>query len=183
MRGLASGTTLEKALQLVKRVRTNTQIPIFFMMSYNLVYHYGIEKFVKAMEENQVNGVVIPDLPPEEAPKGLKPTYLIAPTTSPSRMGLITKASHSFIYLVSNMGVTGMRDQLPPSLGPLIKKVKSLSDKPVYVGFGIATPEQAKAIVQYADGIIVGSALVTRLNLNISQGIAFIKSLRQALNS
>ena len=182
MRALASKTTLKKVFALVYKARKQSSVPIVFMLSYNLIYQFGIDKFISEVKRCEVSGYIIPDLPPEETPKNLKPIYLVTPTTTLDRIKTIVNKSTNFVYLVSSTGVTGARTTLPEELTNLIKKVSAISTLPVAVGFGISSTKQAKEISKVADGVIVGSALVKHLSNNLQDGLKFIKELRKALN-
>ncbi|MBI3252020.1 MAG: tryptophan synthase subunit alpha [Candidatus Omnitrophica bacterium] len=173
-RALKRGTTLPKILTLVRNVRKKSQIPVLLMSYLNPLMQYGYERFAKDAKAAGVDGVIVPDLPPEEervfvrALKGKKLdlVYLLAPTTGPARRRVIAKASSGFIYYVSVTGVTGARRQISPSLRPDLSAAKKASRLPLCVGFGIATPGQAKAAAAGADGVIIGSALVRALEKN-----------------
>ncbi|MFH1429073.1 MAG: tryptophan synthase subunit alpha [Candidatus Margulisiibacteriota bacterium] len=181
MRALDQGTSLKKVLAMVKNIRKKTQIPLIFMLSYNLIYKFGIPEFVREVESCSVSGYIIPDLPPEETPKELKPIYLVTPTTTKQRMKMIVNKSSHFIYLVSTTGVTGARESFPSSLKALIKEVKKVSPLPVAVGFGISSPAQAKSIAELADGVIIGSALVKLTEKSTRKALAFINDVKQAM--
>jgi len=168
---LKRGVNLSKILALVKRVRLKTEIPICLMTYYNPVFCYGEERFIKEAKECGVDGLIIPDLPPEEAvglrrmaiKAGLDVINFVAPTTSKERLPFILKTSTGFIYYVSLTGVTGERRQLPPDLLINLKRLRTLTLKPVCVGFGISHPLQIRRICQVADGVIVGSAIVKQI--------------------
>jgi len=183
MRALAQETTLKNVFDLVKNVRAKTDIPLVFMLSYNLIYQFGIDNFVNKVRQCGVSGYIIPDLPPEETPPQLHPIYLVTPTTDKKRMRRIVKESSGFVYLVSTTGVTGTRKTLPSTLKTLIKTVKTLSPLPVAVGFGISSPQQAADISKLADGVIIGSALVKLINKDIRQALSFIKNINRQLNN
>ncbi|MDO5425220.1 MAG: tryptophan synthase subunit alpha [Eubacteriales bacterium] len=167
IRALSAGATTDKVFAMVERVREKTQIPLVFLTYLNPVFHYGYEKFFSRCEEAGIDGIIIPDMPYEE--KGeLEPTArahgvdvisLIAPT-SEQRIGEIASQGSGFLYIVSSMGVTGMRSKITTDLDAILAAVKKASDVPAAVGFGINTPEQAAKIGQIADGVIVGSAIV-----------------------
>ncbi|NIP99214.1 MAG: tryptophan synthase subunit alpha [Nitrospinaceae bacterium] len=167
-RSLKSGTTLKKIVQLVRDIRQKSQLPIVLMTSYNPVFVYGQEAFAKDAAEAGVDGVIIPDLPPEEAEefdalakaKGLDVIYLLAPTSTPERIEMIGAKSRGFIYYVSLTGVTGVRQSLAQGVAEKVARIKQSTALPVLIGFGISGPEQAKAAADCSDGVIVGSALV-----------------------
>jgi tryptophan synthase alpha chain len=155
--------------ELVKKAREKTQIPIVLMTYYNTIYRYGLERFAKNAAECGADGVISPDLPPEEAAPwkaaadkyGLATVMLAAPTSTNERLKKVAGASQGFVYCVSLTGVTGARANLPANLADFIKRVRSVTDEPLAVGFGISRPEQARQISQSADGVIIGSALIS----------------------
>ncbi len=171
-KALAGGMTLAKALKLVRELRKKTQIPLVFMTYYNVVYQFGLKAFCRQAAKAGVDGVIVPDLPVEESgPLGqecnrnkLCLVFLLAPTSSKERMKLITHKSRGFVYYVSLTGITGVRKALPKDLRDKIKLLDKLTAKPVLVGFGIAEPAQARQVAQFADGVIVGSALVSLID-------------------
>lgn len=172
---LENGVTVPKILELGARVRKNhPDLAILLFGAYNPILHYGEKAFVEAAANAGVDGLLIPDLPPEAAGElraaaesaGLSMVFLVAPTTTPERAQKIAEASSGFIYYISIRGVTGARATLPPDLEPRVKAVKALTGKPVAVGFGVAEPEQARAIGKFADGVIIGSALVKLIGAN-----------------
>ena len=167
-RALLKGVTLKKIFQLAGDLRRSTRIPIAFMTYFNPVLKYGIKEFVKDCELNGVDGVIIPDLPPEEAKslmrfakdKDIATIFLAAPTSTRKRIKMIAGKSTGFIYYVSLTGVTGARRKLPPEVASNVRIIKSMTRRPVAVGFGISSPAQARSIARIADGVIVGSAIV-----------------------
>ncbi len=167
IRALAAGTTTDKIFELAENVRKKTKVPLVFLTYLNPVYKYGYEKFCAKCEDAGVNGLIIPDMPYEEKGELLKTAgeygvdiiSLIAPT-SEERIKMIAKDAKGFIYVVSSMGVTGMRSEIKTDLGAILSSVKEASDTPAAVGFGVNTPEQAERIANIADGVIVGSAIV-----------------------
>lgn len=167
LRALASGTTTDKLFDLVKRVRKNTQIPLVFMTYLNPVFHYGYDKFFTNCKDAGIDGVIIPDMPYEEKNEvaevankyEIEVVSLIAPT-SDDRIKKIASDAQGFIYVVSSLGVTGVRSEIKTDLKSILSSIKEASAIPAAVGFGINTPQQAKEISEYSDGIIVGSAIV-----------------------
>ena len=157
-RALKKGVSLADVFKLVAKVRKKTQVPICFMLSYNLVLKYGVGEFYKEAARVGVDGAIIPDLPPEES--RVANIYLVAPTSTEKRIKLAARKSSGFIYLISVTGITGKRDKLAENLKPLIRKIRKYSKLPVAVGFGISKPAQAAAVAKIADGVIVGSAIV-----------------------
>lgn len=195
-RALAKGFRLQIFLRMLAKNRNLVSIPIVLLVYYNLIYQYGPERFLAEAAEAGVDGLVIPDLPPEEAgdlklpaeKNGIALNMLVAPTSSPQRIQAAAALTTGFIYLVSVRGVTGERPSLPPDLPELAGRVKSLTGHPVAVGFGVSQPEQARQIASFADGVIVGSALVRKLAVHGSSpvtageaGAAFLRSLREAM--
>ncbi|HOD11555.1 MAG TPA: tryptophan synthase subunit alpha [Candidatus Omnitrophota bacterium] len=173
-RAIAQGVTLKKILALVKRLRATTELPICLMTYYNPVFHFGEKEFVAQAVRAGVDGLIIPDLPPEEAKTliaqarrvNLATIFFLAPTTDFTRVALINKSSTGFIYYVSVAGVTGARTALPKALRAALKAFQRKSTKPICVGFGISTPAQVREIARYADGVIVGSAIVKEILKN-----------------
>ncbi len=176
-RALQNGITLLKILKTVQNIRRSSQIPIVIMTYYNPVFHFGEEKFAVCARASGADGVIIPDLPPEEAEgfikaarrQNLSTVFFLSPTTTPPRMKKIIAASTGFIYYVSLTGVTGSRRALSADLLKNIKLAKALTDKPICVGFGISTFSQVREISKIADGVIVGSAIVQEIAKNFEK--------------
>ncbi len=168
---------LQKILDLVKVVRKSSKVPICLMTYYNPIFCFGEERFSKQAYFSGVDGVIIPDLPPEEGKSFIKLASrnkldvicFISPTTSLKRMRYIARIAKGFIYYVSLTGVTGPRQVLSSDLKNNLKTIKRLTDKPVCVGFGVSNPRQIKEIYKIADGVIVGSAIVKKIRSNISR--------------
>lgn len=166
-RALSVGTTTDSLFEMVKKVREKTQIPLVFLTYMNPVFVYGVERFFSKCQETGIDGVIIPDLPFEERAEvsEMAKKYevdritLIAPT-SEERITNLAKEASGFIYLVSSLGVTGVRKEIKTDLGAIIESIKKVSSVPVAVGFGISTPDQVAKISKDADGVIVGSAIV-----------------------
>jgi len=166
-RALRAGCTVDKLFELVARVRADIKIPLLLMTYYNPVFAYGIGRFTEKCAVCGLDGLIVPDLPFEERDELLKPCLsrglelisLIAPT-SEERITNIAKNSSGFLYCVSSLGVTGERRELGNSARSMIEQAKQVSDIPCAVGFGISTPEQAREMAAYSDGVIVGSAIV-----------------------
>ena len=167
-RALAAGTTLKSILAMVKSVRRVTQVPIILMGYFNPVYRYGVRKFVDDAVDAGVDGVLLVDLPPEEArlfkedadAKGLDVIFLLAPTSDDGRIEKVARIGSGFIYYVSVTGVTGARKSVDDSVFATVRKIRKQVNLPVAVGFGIADPSQAGKVAEVADGVVVGSALV-----------------------
>lgn len=167
-KALAKGATLRKILKSVERIRRKSSIPIVFMSYYNPIYKYGVQKFVIDASKCGVDGVIVPDLPPEESGgllsaarrRNLALIFLASPTSTKKRLINIAKKSSGFIYYVSLTGVTGARKRLAPDIAGHIKRIKAFTDKPVCVGFGVSNERQARYISRVSDGVIVGSAII-----------------------
>jgi len=174
---LEIGVNLEKIFNLVKRARPICDIPICLMTYYNPVFCYGEAKFCQTAKRSGVDGVIIPDLPPEEAASfrklaaqnNLDIIFLLSPTSSPERIKMVSAASKGFIYYVSLTGVTGARKKLPVDISQQVKAIKKYTAKPVCVGFGVSQASQAKEINRVADGVIVGSAIVKKIQENLGR--------------
>jgi tryptophan synthase alpha chain len=195
-RALQNGVDLKGIFALAERLKANSS-PLILMTYFNPVLHYGLKDFAESCGRSGIDGVIIPDLPPEEAGPwmgearrmGLDTIFLVAPTSPPDRIKLVSRCSRGFIYYVSVTGVTGAREKLSEELEPAVKGIKEQSKKRVAVGFGISTPEQAKEIGLFADGIIVGSVIVKMIEENLKNpGLTnrvkdFVSSFAKALKS
>jgi tryptophan synthase alpha chain len=167
IRALSAGATAHGIFELARRVRQKSEIPLVFLTYLNPVYHYGYGKFFAKCADVGIDGIIIPDLPFEEQGElkadaercGIDVISLIAPTSS-ERIERIAKESKGFLYIVSSMGVTGVRSEINTDVGAIINAAKKASNTPNAVGFGISTPEQAAKFAKIADGVIVGSAIV-----------------------
>ena len=167
-RAFAAGVTLPRVLELVREMRGEVTVPLVFLTYYNPILAFGLKAFCQTSVEAGVAGLIVADLPPEEAAPlraeadaaGLDLIHLAAPTSTPERMRKIARASRGFIYMVSLTGVTGERTALAPDLADQLRALRAITTKPVCVGFGISTPEQAASVGKLADGVIVGSAIV-----------------------
>ena len=187
---IKKGVTLRKVLALVKKLRRKTQIPIVLMSYYNPIFKYGLEAFARDATDMGVDGVIIPDLPPHEAGEfkpharryGLDTIFLYAPTSTDERIKLVARESTGFIYYVSMTGITGSKLKVDSTTRSAIKKGRAVGrGVPVALGFGVSTPEEARAVAGLADGVIVGSAIVKRTE---QAGLArFIRSLRRGIDS
>ncbi|MCR4418965.1 MAG: tryptophan synthase subunit alpha [Clostridia bacterium] len=191
---LSAGTTAERCLEMARELRRQVEIPLVFMTYYNPVLRYGPEAFCAHCARAGIDGLIVPDLPPEEGGEleaacrahGLDLIYLLAPTSTPERIRLVAGRSTGFIYLVSVTGVTGARDTLPPELADLVAAVRQHTRRPVCVGFGISTPGQAAEVARLADGVIVGSRIVQIMGQGEnwrSELTRFARQLRQALDN
>lgn len=189
---LAGGVTTDKVFALVKELRKEITVPLVFMTYANVVYSYGIERFCQRCEETGIDGMILPDVPFEEKEEfdescrahGLDLISLIAPT-SENRIAMIAGQAHGFIYIVSSLGVTGVRREITTDIGAMVRLVKENTDVPCAVGFGISTPEQAGKMAALSDGAIVGSAiikLITQYGKEAPEKVgAFVKSMKEAM--
>ncbi|MDD4953693.1 MAG: tryptophan synthase subunit alpha [Candidatus Omnitrophica bacterium] len=174
-KALEKNTHLSQIFALVKRARRQTDIPVCLMTYYNPVFCFGEEKFIQACVACGVDGVIIPDLPPEESATINKLAdqhkidiiRFISPTTSKERIRRVAQSARGFIYYVSLTGVTGSRTSLSADLIDNLKAIRRLTKKPLCVGFGVSTAAQARDINRFADGVIVGSAIVQKIKENI----------------
>jgi tryptophan synthase alpha chain len=192
-RALQNGTKLEQVLEMLSRVTPNLRAPIVLFTYYNPILNRGIERFLKEIAAAGVAGLVVPDLPLEEAEGllvpakevGIEVTLLVAPTSSQERIEAIARASQGFIYLVSVTGVTGMRSQMETRVEELLKTLRNVTNKPIGVGFGISQASHAQQVREWgADGVIVGSAFVKRLAEGTpQQGLSAIGEFCQSLKA
>jgi len=187
IRALQNGTTTDKMFDMLETVTFDKMVILTYV---NPVFVYGYDRFFKRCGECNVYGVIIPDLPFEERNEALEYSgkygihliTLIAPTSA-ERIQMLAKEATGFIYLVSSMGVTGVRSEFNIDLTEIVKQIKEVTDVPVYIGFGISTPEQAKKMREIADGIIVGSAFVKIIEKHSGESAPFIKKLIKELNN
>lgn len=187
-RGLRQGVTLRKVIGLVRQIRRDSQIPIVLMTYFNPVLKYGLEACVRDAADAGVDGFIVPDLIPEEASefiaacrgRRLDTIFLLAPTSTPDRVGRVAGASSGFVYYVSITGITGSALRVSRSIGKRIREAGRASGLPVAVGFGVSRPVEAAAMARIADGVIVGSAIVQRVEKgqNVRR---FVASLKKAV--
>ena len=196
-RALQQGVRLDDVLEMVKDVAPQLKAPIILFTYYNPILNRGIESFLKQIAEVGIKGLVVPDLPLEEAQSlltpaaeiGIEVVLLVAPTSSKERIEAIAHQSQGFIYLVSVTGVTGVRNQIESRVQDILQQMRTVTDKPIGVGFGISQPEQARQIRDWgADAVIVGSAFVKRLaDGTPTEGLSaigeFCQSLKLALSN
>jgi tryptophan synthase alpha chain len=192
---LQNGITLAKCLEMTRTARADgVTIPLVLMGYYNPILRFGIESFVRVAKDAGADGLIVPDLPPEESGAldaacrvhDLDLVFLAAPTSTAARLQKIAEATRGFIYLVSVVGVTGARDRVAADLSEFVARVRAVTAKPVCVGFGIANAESARRVAQVADGVIVGSALVSRIGdapRAVDAAREFIVELRAAIDS
>lgn len=188
---LRQGVTPGICFEVAQELRQQVAIPLAFMTYYNPVLKFGLERFCSRCAEVGIDGLIIPDLPPEEGEElekstrrhGLDLVYLLSPASTEERIRLVTSRSSGFIYLVSLTGVTGARDKLSEELESFVARVRKRTEKPLCVGFGVSTPEQARRVARVADGVIVGSRIIQLLNedKSLENARSFVKSLREAL--
>ena len=196
-RALSTGITTDDIFDMVKRLRTGTEpltIPLVFMTYLNPIYVYGVESFMTRCEEVGIQGVIVPDCPLEEKQElahqakthGIAVISLIAPT-SEQRIEKIASQAEGFVYCVSSLGVTGMRSDIKTDLASIVQQIRQYTDVPVAVGFGISTPEQAKAMASLSDGAIVGSAIVKQIGEWGSNGekelYQYVRSMVEAVGN
>ena len=190
-RALAAGTTIAGVLDCVRQIRQHCQTPVVLYTYLNPIMQFGFGQFHQQASAAGVDGVLILDLPPEEdtdtSIHGLAHIRLIAPTTPAERMAEIARNADGFLYYVSREGVTGVRDNVATSLEQHIAEIRRVSSLPIAVGFGISTPEQAKAIAQHADAVVVGSAIVdliaTRGRESVASVAAFVRDIVSAISA
>jgi tryptophan synthase alpha chain len=196
-RGLESGTTPSKLLAMIAGIRKQSQIPIVLYIYFNLIHKIGMENFIAEAAKAGVDGLLVLDLPPEEAKNyemlmakaGMCQIYLVAPTTPEERMAKIVKRGAGFIYYISREGVTGMQSKVAANLAEQVSKIRAHTSLPIAVGFGISNPEQAKLVAREADGAVVGSAVVNQIAQHgkspelVPKVSAFVKSLADAVKS
>ena len=167
IRALKGGVNTDKVFDLVRELRKDIDVPLVFMTYANVVFSYGAERFIKTCSETGIDGIILPDIPFEEKDEFLPVCHkydvalisLIAPT-SKNRVGMIAKEAEGFIYLVSSLGVTGVRSEIKTDLSSIVSVIRENTDIPVAVGFGISSPQQAHDMAEISDGAIVGSAVV-----------------------
>jgi tryptophan synthase alpha chain len=193
---LANGVTLEWILNSVKALRERgIRLPLILMSYCNPIYSMGIETFFRKAKSAGVDGLIIPDMIPEEAEAyarssqkyGIHVIYLAAPTTPPNRIRTIARKTRGFLYAVSLTGVTGVRKAVPEDVERFLKSVRSACRKPIAVGFGFTTPHQVRSILPYADGVIIGSALIREIEKSKRSGfqgaVRFVRSLKGAFHA
>jgi tryptophan synthase alpha chain len=193
IRALKAGTTVKKIFSLVREARKITDVPFVFLTYLNPVFHWGYDAFFRECADAGIDGIIIPDLPFEEQEEvrefsskhGVDLISLIAPT-SEARIKEIARGAEGFVYLVSSMGVTGIRSEIKTDLDGIIAAVRQVTKTPVAVGFGIHSPEQARDISRKADGVIVGSAIVKIIaehGGNAGQAVFdYVKKMKQAVS-
>lgn len=193
-RSLRGGTSLADVLELASRVRTASEVPLVLFSYYNPVLQLGLERFAKRAAAAGIDGVLITDLTPEEARDylavirghGLDSVFLVAPTSGAPRLKRIVKISRGFVYVISRRGVTGAREDIPADLPEFVTRVRRHTQLPLAIGFGIARPEQVRALTGLAEGIVVGSALVEACERHqhsdeaLTAAAALVRELKEA---
>ena len=192
LRALTGGVTTDRIFEMVRELRGDVAVPMVFMTYANVVFSYGAERFISTCAGIGIDGLILPDLPFEEKEEflavcrahGVALISLIAPTSA-NRVAMIAKEAEGFIYLVSSLGVTGVRSSITTDLGPIIRTIRENTDVPCVVGFGISNPEQAKTMAKEADGVIVGSAivkLIAQYGKDAAAPVgAFVKEMKDAV--
>jgi tryptophan synthase alpha chain len=197
VRGLASGATVPRILELVARVRKRSDVPLVLMGYLNNALAYGEEKLIQDAAAVGADGLILSDIPYEEAPalqaaceaKGVHRVLLVTPTSTPERVLQIARRARGFVYCVALTGVTGERADLPPDLEALVGRVRRVTSTPVAVGFGISNASQVARVADLADGVIVGSALVNRIAragspaAAIEAAVEFVRELRSGIGA
>lgn len=191
-RALEAGTTREDVFDLVRKIREEDgQTPIVFYTYYNLMFSGGLEAYVAEAKEAGVDGLLVLDLPPEEAGDyveacrkiEMKTVFLLAPTTPEERVEYIAQNATGFIYYVSRTGVTGVREDLASDLQEMVGMIKRHSDNPLVVGFGIQKPDQVNAVARLADGVVVGSAIVNTIKENLDDEGKMLERIESLVTS
>jgi tryptophan synthase alpha chain len=188
-RALSNRVTLKKVLSFTAGLKLKKNTPIVLMSYFNPIFKMGINEFIKCAKASKIDGIIIPDLPPDEAGEVVKYSkeasidtiFLLAPTSTEDRIRKVVRLSSGFIYYVSITGITGSKLLLDGSMEELISKVRSYTRKPIAVGFGISKPEEASIIANVADGVIVGSAIIKKIHEARSELKDYLLSLRSAI--
>ena len=192
LRALSGGVTTDKIFDFVRDLRKDVEIPLVFMTYANVVFSYGAERFLKNCSAIGIDGIILPDVPFEEKEEfgGLCRKYgvalisMIAPT-SENRIAMIAREAEGFLYIVSSLGVTGVRSEIKTDLSAILKVVREHTDVPCAIGFGISTPEQAKKMARIADGVIVGSAIIKLLAAHGREAAEpvgdYVRSMKEAI--
>lgn len=194
IRALSGGITTDKIFELVRGLRSDVTVPLVFMTYANVVFSYGIERFAARCAEVGIDGIILPDIPHEEKDEfapicrehGVDFISLIAPT-SEHRIAEIAKDAEGFLYVVSSLGVTGVRSEIQTDIGAITSKIRENTEIPCAIGFGISNPDQAQQMAQHADGVIVGSAIVRLIaqhGREASPVVAeYVRAMKEAANS
>lgn len=192
LRALSGGVTTDKIFDFVRELRKDVEIPLVFMTYANVVFSYGAERFLKICQEIGIDGIILPDVPFEEKGEfgelcrmyGVALISMIAPT-SENRIAMIAEEAEGFLYIVSSLGVTGVRSEIKTDLSSILKVVREHTDVPCAIGFGISTPEQAEKMARIADGVIVGSAIIKILAAHGKDAAEpvgdYVRSMKEAI--
>ena len=194
-RALRSGTTLREILSMVRRLRARSAVPLVLMAYYNSIHAFGPERFCREAAEAGVDGLIVPDMPPDEAgplqrpaaAAGLHLIFLLAPTSTAERRAYVARRSHGFVYYVSLTGITGAKLGKVSEIGRSVDQIRKISQTPIAVGFGVTTPEDAAEVSAVADGVIVGSAIVKQIAAGqqqqdmVARVAGFVQSLKSAM--
>ena len=189
-RALESGICYDRVLDLVRTIRSFSEIPLVFYTYYNLVYARGSDAYAASARAAGIDGMLTLDLPPEEASEhlracakhGLKTVFIVAPTTPVSRLKMICTASTGFVYYVSREGVTGEQASMSEGISEQVSQIKEFTDLPVVVGFGISSADHVHTVSQAADGVVVGSAIVNCIAQNLDEPEVIADSLRSKIS-
>ena len=196
-RALRSGTTLRGILSMVGRLRAQSEIPLVLMAYYNSIHAFGPERFCREAVAAGVDGLIVPDMPPDEAgplqgpafAAGLRLIFLLAPTSTAERRAYVARQSHGFVYYVSLTGITGAKLGRVSDIGQNVEHIRKISKTPIAVGFGVTTPEDAAAVSAVADGVIVGSAIVKQIAAGqqqqgmVARVSGFVQNLKRAMTA
>jgi tryptophan synthase alpha chain len=194
-RALRSGTTLRSILSMVGRIRRHSEIPLVLMAYYNSIHAFGPERFCREAVAAGVDGLIVPDMPPDEAGPlkgpsatcGLQLIFLLAPTSTAERRAFVARQSHGFVYYVSLTGITGAKLGRVSEIGENVEQIRKISKTPIAVGFGVTTPEDAADVSSVADGVIVGSAIVKQIAAGqqqqgmVANVSGFVQTLKSAM--
>jgi tryptophan synthase alpha chain len=178
---LAEGMRTDRCLECVAKVRARVDVPLVPMTYASLLEAHGYERFAEDVSAAGANSLIVADLPAGERPE-LRRVQLVAPTSTDERLRLAASQTDGWLYLVTLTGTTGARERLSPELGPLVARARAVTDVPLLAGFGISTPEQARAAAELADGVVVGSAALIAAEDGVGSLEDFVRSLRRAID-
>jgi tryptophan synthase alpha chain len=194
-RALRSGTTLRSILSMVERIRKYSEIPLVLMAYYNSIHAFGPQRFCREAAAAGVDGLIVPDMPPDEAGPlkgpaatcGIQLIFLLAPTSTAQRRAFVARQSHGFVYYVSLTGITGAKLGRVSEIGENVEQIRKISKTPIAVGFGVTTPEDAADVSSVADGVIIGSAIVKQIAAGqqqqgmVANVSGFVQTLKSAM--
>ncbi len=188
-RALKQGVTLRGVLSMLKELRKNHSVRVALMTYYNPIYKFGLERFFNAASASGVDGLIVPDLPPDEAEEMIEyakkhdiaTIFLAAPTSTEERIRLVAEKSTGFVYYVSITGITGSKIKITDEMKRMVNRIRKYTDRAVCVGFGVKRPEEARKVAQIADGVIVGSSIVKMMDGDLKSLKRYIESLRRAI--